>query len=71
MLPLLSILPSTGKLSQLEALTSSFFARYENVAALAASSSDVEPEVARRLSAEEAMLSQVLDWLKMNPGGIR
>jgi hypothetical protein len=68
MLPLLSILPSTGKLDRLEGLTSSFFARLEHVMAISRSGGEVEPEVARRLGAEEAMLRQVLDWLKVTPG---
>lgn len=69
MLPLLSILPSTGKLSRLEGLTSSFFARYENVRALSKGGGEIDAEMARRLGAEEAMLRQVLDWLQVRPEG--
>ena len=69
MLPLLSILPSTGKLPRLEELASSFFARHENVVALSKASGEIDQDVVRRLHAEELMLRQVLDWLQMNPGG--
>ncbi len=67
MLPLLALLPSYGKLSRLEALTSSLFARYENVVALQRGSSEIERDLSRRLSAEESMLRQVLDWLQVKP----
>jgi hypothetical protein len=66
--PLLMLLPVRGKIGKLESLTSSLFARYEKVAALRRDMGDeVEPDVARRLGAEEAMLKQVLDWLAVNP----
>jgi len=66
--PLLMLLPVRGKIGKLESLTSSLFARYEKVAALRRDmGSEIEPDVARRLGAEEAMLKQVLDWLAVNP----
>ena len=67
MLPLLSLLPSRGSIARLPDLMSSLFARFEHVAALRKSEEDIEREMARRLSAEEAMLRQVLEWLRVNP----
>ena len=65
--PLLSLLPSLGKISRLEALVSSLFARSEKVSALRAQAESREQE--RRIAAEEAMLRQILDWLAVKPGG--
>ena len=67
--PLLSLLPIRGKVGRLEALTSSLFARYEKVSSqLEESQGDSSSVNSRKLSAEEAMLKQVLDWLEVKPG---
>lgn len=71
LLPSLALLSPRGALAKLEQLNSSYFARYEKVCALkeeAGASADVDRDVARRLEAEEAMLKQVLDWLKLRTG---
>lgn len=65
--PLLSLLPSCGSISRLEPLVPSLFARHEKVLSLRDQNESKELE--RRLSAEEAMLRQILDWLAVKPGG--
>jgi hypothetical protein len=66
--PLLALLPVRGKIGKLESLTSSLFARFEKVAALRADlGAEVDRETVKRLTAEEAMLKQVLDWLAVTP----
>lgn len=66
--PLLSLLPVVGSISGLAPLSSSLFARHEKVLALRNEMVDEPDKTAfRRLSAEEAMLKQVLDWLAQNP----
>ena len=73
LLPLVSLLPVLGKISKLESLTSSFYARYEKVKLLQSELNAGEGqnkslrEGVRRYSAEEAMLRQVLDWLEVQP----
>jgi len=66
--PLLLLLPVKGKISKLEGLTSSLFARYEKVTTL---QKDLENDVPegnyRRTGAEQLMLKQVLDWLSIKP----
>ncbi|MBX7137408.1 MAG: hypothetical protein K1X83_05440 [Oligoflexia bacterium] len=68
--PLLALLPQKGQLSKLETLSASLFARYERVTGLlgeiAAGSS---PELETRLSREQNMLRQVLEWLNIKPEG--
>jgi uncharacterized protein YPO0396 len=71
--PLLSLLPVQGKVGKLEALTSSLYARYERVAHM---KKDIPPDeknrdLQRRLTAEEAMLRQVLDWLAIKPDKLK
>jgi len=66
MSPLLSLLPSIGKISELEKFSSSFFARAEKVGGLRKSLSADNTEnleVIKRLSAEEDMLKVLLEWL--------
>lgn len=64
--PLLSLLPVRGQTGKLESLSSSLYARYEKVAALKQGSSGAgNRDVERRLNAEEGMLRQVLEWLKV------
>jgi len=65
--PLLSLLPSLGKISRLEGLVSALFARSEKVAALRAQAESKDQE--RRFAVEEAMLRQILDWMAVKPGG--
>jgi hypothetical protein len=72
LLPSLALLAPRGSLNRLEQLTSSFYARFEKVTALseeAAAVEDIDRDVARRLAAEQAMLQQVLDWLKLKTKG--
>jgi hypothetical protein len=63
--PLLALIPQKGKLSRLESLVSSLFARYEKVEALRAEATGTDVE--RRYAAESAMLRQILDWLAVKP----
>ena len=65
--PLLSMLPVRGKVKRLEGLTASLYARHEKVVALKKALADTEDAVEsqRRVSAEERMLRQVLDWLEV------
>jgi hypothetical protein len=65
--PLLALLPERGKLSRLEALASSLFARHEKVETLRAESTQKDLE--RRYAAEAAMLRQILDWLEVTRSG--
>ncbi len=73
--PMVSLLPIMGKIGKLEALTSSFYARYERVKGLKnelSTDSGGRPSgsfqsALRRHAAEEAMLRQVLDWLEVQP----
>ena len=65
--PMLALLPQRGKLTRLESLVSSLFARHENVERLRGEVS--EKELERRYTAESAMLRQILDWLAVNPSG--
>jgi len=65
--PLLALLPSCGTVSRLEGLMPSLFARHEKVLALRDRANDRDLD--RRLSAEEAMLRQLLDWLSVKPSG--
>ena len=68
--PFLALLPVRGKISKLEGLTSSLFARFEKVRALEKELAGEETrEHARRLTAEREMLEQVLDWLMVKPQG--
>lgn len=67
MLPLLSILPSVGKIQRLESFTSSLFARYESVSNVTKGSVEINRELAQRIGAEEGMLRLVLDWLQVKP----
>lgn len=65
--PLLALLPDGGKLTRLESLVSSLFARHEKVEALKGEASDKESQ--RRYSSEAAMLRQILEWLAEKPEG--
>lgn len=65
--PLLALIPQKGKLSRLESLVSSLFARYEKVEALRAEATEADLE--RRYAQESAMLRQILDWLAVKPIG--
>jgi hypothetical protein len=66
--PLLALIPQKGKLTRLESLVSSLFARYEKVEALRVEAT--EPDTERRYAAESAMLRQILDWLAVKPAGV-
>ena len=71
LLPLLGLLPVQGKVGKLETLTSSMYARYENVVLVQRETQDsMGEEAMRRCAAEEAMLRQVLDWLAVKPEAI-
>lgn len=62
--PLLAILPSVGSVGRLEPLTASLFARYEKVTALKKDlAGGRDTNNLNRLSAEEAMVKTVLEWL--------
>lgn len=63
--PLLSILPSVGNISKLQALTSSFYARYLKVSEQIKLSQ--EAKLKNSLVLESLMLKQVLDWLEVVP----
>ena len=66
--PLLALLPNRGSAAGLEALSTSLFARYERVGVLKSQlGDDASREALRRVTAEEAMLKQVMDWLKLDP----
>lgn len=65
--PLLALLPEGGKLTRLEALVSSLFARHEKVEALKSEAIDKDNQ--RRYSLEAAMLRQILEWLAEKPEG--
>jgi hypothetical protein len=70
LLPLLALLPVKGNIAKLNDLTTSLFARYEKVHSLqkeAEGAPSNDRELLRRLSAEGAMLRQVLDWLEVKP----
>jgi hypothetical protein len=67
--PLLSLLPTKGKVGKLEALTSSLFARYEKVLN-ELDHVEFEDEVDKqrnKLTIEAEMLKQVLEWLEVKP----
>ncbi len=66
--PLLSLVPSLGKVNRLHSYTSSIYARYEKVMELSKElqGSD-ETEAKRRCQAEENMLREVLEWLAVKP----
>jgi hypothetical protein len=71
LLPLLALLPVAGKVGKLEALTSSVYARYENVVLMQRELQGTDEEEAlKRFAAEEAMLRQVLDWLAVKPEAV-
>jgi hypothetical protein len=65
--PLVALLPQRGKLSRLESLVPSLFARYESVEQLRGEAG--EREIERSYGAESAMLRLILDWLAVKPGG--
>jgi hypothetical protein len=65
--PLLALLPEGGKLTRLESLVSSLYARHEKVEALRGEAADKESQ--RRYSSEAAMLRQILEWLAEKPEG--
>ena len=66
--PLLALLPVRGDIGRLSGLTGSLFARYERVTSLQRETSDgLTAEARRRMSVEEAMLKQILDWLEVRP----
>jgi hypothetical protein len=71
LLPLLGLLPVKGKVGKLETLTSSMYARYENVVLMQREvQGTTEEDAMRRFAAEESMLRQVLDWLAVKPEAI-
>ena len=68
--PLLALLPRKGNAGKLSVLGSSLYARFEKVAGLRREIGDSADKAAiKRLSVEEAMLRQVLEWLEMNIQG--
>lgn len=69
-LPLVALLPIVGRVSGLPGLSTSLFARYEKVQNLRKElGSDADKAAFKRLTAEETMLKQVLDWLSANSEG--
>ena len=64
MSPMLRLLPVKGSVHDLKNLTTSLYARYENVQALKVGGnlSDRENQL-KLLSLEESMLKNILDWL--------
>lgn len=67
--PLLAVLPVKGRISALESLSASLFARYEKVRELESAGSDDALELAQGRADERNMLREVLDWLEISPGG--
>lgn len=66
--PLLVLLPIRGKVGRLESLTSSLYARYENIVQVKRAVEDGDdPKVGARIAAEESMLRIVLEWLQVEP----
>ena len=66
--PLLALLPVKGDISRLQTLTASLYARFEAVSAARRDMDEsTDRETRRRVSAEEAMLKRVLDWLAVKP----
>jgi hypothetical protein len=65
--PLVALLPQRGKLTRLESLVPSLFARYESVEQMRGEAGDRDAE--RSYGAESAMLRLILDWLAVKPGG--
>ena len=66
--PLLSLLPVRSQVGTLQPLTSFFYARYERVAGMRREiEGRGDPEALRHISAEAAMLREVLDYLKVTP----
>ena len=66
--PMLAILPVLSQVDKLEPLTSFFFARYEKVRAMRKELADPESQsLIKTLAAEQAMLEQVLTWLRVKP----
>lgn len=66
--PLLSLLPKCGDVNKLQALLSSFFARYEKTRSMIEEVRNEEDRDAlRRCIAEEEMLREVLEWLQIDP----
>jgi len=66
-LPLLSVLPVRGDFGRLRTLSSSLYARYEKVQLQLKDAERGRREGDRRLVAEEAMLKQVLEWVRQQP----
>jgi len=67
---LLALLPCEGDIRRLETLSSSLYARYENVLNRQKEIGHTEnTELRKQLAAEQLMLKQVLDWLASQPGG--
>ena len=65
--PLLALLPKKGDAGKLSLLTTSLYARHEKVAALKKEMGESgDKNAAKKISAEEAMLRQVLEWLELN-----
>lgn len=67
--PLLAILPQIGNPGALPELTSSLYARFENVSEILRNLSSEDMDVRNRLQSEEAMLKRVLEWLDVTPEG--
>ena len=65
--PLMALLTTRGRLSRLESLSSSLFARQERVDKALSSVSDRVTE--RKLYGEAAMLKQILEWLEVTNSG--
>ena len=62
--PFLALLPSIGKISELEKFSASFFAKLEKTQALRpAIGGELEPETARRINLEAEMLKLTLEWI--------
>ena len=68
-LPLLSVLPVRGDAARLAVLSSSLYARYEKVQRQLRDTDRSARDADRRLTAEEGMLKQVLEWVRQLPEG--
>ncbi len=68
--PLLAMLPTLGRVADIERYYAAFFARHDKVQALL---STIDPnndgETFRRIRTEEQMLKAVLDWMAVWQGG--
>ena len=67
--PLLHLLPVRGSLNDLESLSSSMFAKYQQINLLLANV-EAKTQMSNKMEAEASMLRHVLEWLKLNPDAL-